>query len=357
MKLNRRGIIGLAAAAVIAGGGSAAFAAVSANPVTTVTAVTHVSNDPDGGNGGTWAYDTFDRTLTVTIDPTTTDCANATGLVFSAGADYCYTATVTDKGTFETVPGALAPDQSTAGVKIANSVQGTLSGSASYLVSAPQGDVLSSAAVATAHDDTFGTPAVTDPFTTGTWPKQAFLTSAGHADAAVSTVYALDSNKNQQWSWKYDTGCETWTDAGSNSAGNLPGDGNITGKVCATAPATGLPDVYAGHVVTVSNNRATVAWSEGGDWSAYNANGKCEEVWISGYGFGAWDPADPANPGTSHVGFTCDHGSSGTNLGYLTGLAAGHTYALRVVPATGTYGSHQPIPGASVGYVDVFTTR
>ncbi|MGH3417780.1 MAG: hypothetical protein ACRDSS_15015, partial [Actinocrinis sp.] len=76
-----------------------------------------------------------------------------------------------------------------------------------------------------------------------------------------------------------------------------------------------------------------------------------------GYGFGTWNPADPADPGTAHIGFTCDHGTGNVNTGDLWGLTPGQTYALRIVPATGTYGSHKPIPGARVGYVDVFTTR
>lgn len=124
--------------------------------------------------------------------------------------------------------------------------------------------------------------------------------------------------------------------------------------VTATAPTTTAPYVYGGSVVTVNNNRATVTWSDGGTWPNKS---QCVEVWISGYGFGAWNPADPTNPGTSHVGFTCNNGNQAANLGYLSGLARNHTYALRIVPATGVYGNNHPIPGANVGYVDVFTSN
>lgn len=132
---------------------------------------------------------------------------------------------------------------------------------------------------------------------------------------------------------------------------------NVTynGNAVVPQPAP-VPYVYGGQVVNVNNNRATVTWHESArGWP--DSTSKCEEVWISGYGFGAWDPANPTDPGTSHVGFTCDHSGTDTNYGYLKGLAAGHTYALRIVPATGVYGSNHPIPGAHVAYVDVFTTR
>lgn len=131
-------------------------------------------------------------------------------------------------------------------------------------------------------------------------------------------------------------------------------------------PLATEPYVYGGHVDQVNATRATVSWREStatGPWLESSnppvpPGGKCEEVWISGYRFGAWNPANPTSSGTAHVGFTCEHDNSNIGVGYLRGLAPHHTYALRIVPATGVYGTgrNHPIPGASVGYVDVFTT-
>lgn len=318
---------------------------------TTVTAVTQVSNHQESP---LWAYDNFTRTLTVTLDTTSTDCSAVTGFdaTFNATADTCYTATVVDKGTSDTIPGNPTPNTSST-AKISHAVQASMNGGASYILFAPKDDVLSAAAVKTAVDDNFG--ATTAPYATSTWPAAAFLTAAGAPDFANVKVNYQDNGN--AWSWTYKTACETWVDSGTNHGGALPGDGNITGILCPTPPPPAVtPYVYGGHVVTVNNNRATVAWSDGGDWPSKN---QCVEVWISGYGFGQWNQADPTNPGTSHVGFTCNNGDQAANLGYLSGLAAGHTYALRIVPATGSYGpgNNHPIPGAHVGYVDVFTTR
>ncbi|HXT90588.1 MAG TPA: hypothetical protein VN714_15155 [Trebonia sp.] len=123
---------------------------------------------------------------------------------------------------------------------------------------------------------------------------------------------------------------------------------NGNSVVQATPPAP-KPFVYNGHVVTVSNNRATVAWNESRlGWP--DPASKCEEVQIFGYGF--------SPNGSPHIGFTCDHSGSNTNEGFLTGLAAGHTYALRVQPAVGTYGNHHPIPGTNANaHITVITTR
>lgn len=118
--------------------------------------------------------------------------------------------------------------------------------------------------------------------------------------------------------------------------------------VQATPPAP-KPFVYGGHVITVNNNRATVGWSESKlGWP--DPSNKCVEVQIFGYGF--------SPNGSPHIGFTCDHSGTNSNEGFLAGLAAGHTYALRVQPAEGTYGDHHPIPGTDFGaHITVVTTR
>lgn len=111
--------------------------------------------------------------------------------------------------------------------------------------------------------------------------------------------------------------------------------------------AAAVPFVLNGMWTSRTAATATVSWDESAaGWPSKN---KCQEVYITGFGFGPLGDFTHA-----HVGFTCDNGA-GHNTGYLRGLEPNQTYALRIVPATGTYGSHQPISGAPTGYVDVFT--
>ncbi len=113
------------------------------------------------------------------------------------------------------------------------------------------------------------------------------------------------------------------------------------------------PYVLHGVWTSRTPSTATVAWDNStvGDWMTgqNNGHGKCNEVYITGYGFGPLGDFSQA-----HVGFTCDNGA-GHDTGYLRGLLPDHTYAMQIIPATGDYGHHQPIPGAVAGYVDVFT--
>lgn len=206
------------------------LAAASAAPVTSVTAHTHVLNRPDGGHGGTWAYDTFTRTLTVT--------QNADQSSAPAG-DTLYTATIADHGTFSTVGGALAPNQSTAGVKVThNGTKGSINGTYTLAVTAPTADGLTGT-VPTAENDNFGTPVVT----TGDWPKQAFATATG-----VSV-------NGGAYSWVYKTGCETWTDSSTNGDGNLAADGNITGAHCTPPPEVHYAIQAVGRVHSLQSHK------------------------------------------------------------------------------------------------------
>jgi hypothetical protein len=313
-----------AAAASVVGTGKA-----SAAPVT-VTATTQVSNHPENP---TWAYDDFARTLTVSADSTATDCAALTGFV--AVADTCYKATVADTGQFHAILGALSPNQSTAGVKISHSVSGSMTGGASYVLYAPVTDTPSAANIESTQDDNFTAPTVVD-HKTSDWPAQAFATP--------SAVVAAYTNGGNGWSWTYKTQAETWIDGGTTGAGELPGNGNITGKI------NPVPYVYAGHVIVPdTTGKATVGWSESANGWPNPAN-KCEEVWIYGYGF-------TTSSGGAHIGFTCDNGA-GTNRGYLWGLSPAHNYALVIVPAEGTYGNHHQIPGTDArAHVYVYRTR
>lgn len=319
----------LGAVAAIAVAGSLAIGGVAnaVTPPTTITGTTHVMNRPDSGNGGTWAYDTFDRTLTVTVAATQKPADTAAGLVD-------YTATVADKGTFAAIVGAGTPNQFVPGTKITHGVHGWFSGGISYTVTAPTADTLTGV-IPASEDDNFAAAVVT----TGNWPKIAFATPTG-----------VTVTENNDWGWTYKTACETWADTAANGDGNTALDGNITGTLCGhpvPPPHFDHPYVLHGKWTSRTPSTATVSWDNSDKgWPSSN---KCNEVYITGYGFGPLgDFAD------AHVGFTCDNGT-GSDVGYLRGLLPGHTYALQVVPATGDYGHHHPIPGGGAGYVDVFT--
>jgi len=322
----------LAFLTVLAAAAALFFSTGAAQAATTPTSnggVTQISNRPDNGHGGFWSFLNMKRTLLVTLaapQPKSTP-----------SGDLAYNVTITDAGSFTTVLGALTPNQSTVGLKIAHSVKGSVNGTYNLTVFAPADDTLTGV-VPTTEDDNFSTTG-SGFVSTGDWASQAFASKTG------VTV------QGGKYEWIYRTVCgEKWDDSSQNGDGNLAADGNITGKLCP------VPYVYGGHVVAVSYTGGVVAWKESLLGWPDNTS-KCEQVWISGYGFGAWDPNNPTNPGTSHIGFTCDHSGNSYNQGYLRGLTKGHTYALRIVPATGSYGpgNSKPIPGAHVAYVDVFT--
>jgi hypothetical protein len=309
------------AAAALAGGGTA-HAAVTP---TTVTAVTHVINRPDNGHGTppVWAYDTFARTLTVTLA--------APQPKGTPAGDLAYDVTITDKGGFSTVGGAGTPNQAAPGLKVAhNGVRGSVNGSYALTATAPEGDTLTGIVPATENDNFSSTGA--GFVSTGDWAKQAFASPAG---------VVVGGGK---YSWTYATACEKWVDSSANGDGNTANDGNITGKTCEPAPA---PYVYAGHVVNVTQHTATVGWSE--SVKGWPSDNHCVEVYMFGF---------DTPPGVAHVGFTCDNGNRAADLGYLRNLAAGHSVSLFVRPAEGNYGSHHPIPGTDAkAHVYVVTPR
>ncbi len=306
---------GIAAAAVTV----AAIAAVTASTTTAhaapLAAVTQVTNQPVNGNGGTWADGSFTRTLTVTADITAADCSALAG--YTAAADTCYTATVTDKGSFAAVAGALTPNQATAGAKITGAARGTVAGTASYLLYAPTTDLPATANVEVTQDDAGTAPA--GDHAVADWPAQAFATPA--------SVFVAYANGGNGWSWTYKTACETWTDSAANGAGNLAGDGNITGKACPP------PHLLGGHVITVGNNSAVIGWTDGPG---------VKYVLAKTFGYGFTVNGDP------HIGFT------GISTGYWNGLAAGHTYDIELIPAGA---DRKPLPHALAGWVTVVTTR
>lgn len=306
MKLNRKGILGVAAAVAVIAGSSAAFATTGQGGSTPlVTAVTHVYNDPDSGNGGTWATDAFDRTASVTLD--------SPQPVSTPSGFLAYTATVTDNGSFVTVPGAGTPDQSAPGQKISHAVKGTMAGTADYTIIAPAGDKVGSTFQA---DLNANHVALSGALSTSLWPEQGFTPPAG----AVVTL--------GNWSWTYITPAgESWTDSSTNGDGNVVSDGNITGLL---APPPVIIRLSHGQGTATAPNRETVSYQQSGAAS--------------------WDEFYIVGPGAinGHKGWV--NGKLGLNLGYYSGLEARHGYTVYYTPVEGQ-GSDVQVPGSHAGYV------
>jgi hypothetical protein len=106
-------------------------------------------------------------------------------------------------------------------------------------------------------------------------------------------------------------------------------------------PPAPRPHLYNGHVITVNNNQAEIGWN-------YGPGVTCALTRTFGYGFTV--------NGSPHQGFTCYNPSKDapvTDIGYWSGLAAGHGYDIQLIPA-GT--NRQPLPNAQVGWIYIRTT-
>lgn len=211
------GTLAVAAAAVAALAATAGTAGAAPHLLLpSVRATTQVTDRPDGGNGGTWADDTFTRTITIT----------RTG---GGPGAYTYTAKLTDtRGTFVTIKGALTPNQggTCAGDVIKSRVEGNLNGSADFTFTASRlPDAGLNAGVPAAENDHGNTPADS----TSTWYELAFPAGTTFGGAGIG-----------HWSWTYKAvvftftrflgaSLQQWTDAWNNGDGDLPADGNIQG--------------------------------------------------------------------------------------------------------------------------------
>jgi hypothetical protein len=235
--MRLRTIIGSVATGVIALGVPAALAA-SASAATnhTTTAVTHITNRYDGGGNGNWAYDSFNRTLTIEYLGKSADLAYA-------ATPYMYTAQLKDTGTFRDIPGAFTPNQGghDAGkVLRPTQVTGAMNGFGDF------GVFYSSARVNSPH--TYANEGVPirlrgviqnglPQFASPAWPELAF--PAGTTFSGVNEAW---------WGYTYQvpatvrtvtihgvkhvirTKAQNWVDAAWNGDGQLPHDGNITGR-------------------------------------------------------------------------------------------------------------------------------
>lgn len=298
--MSKKAKTAVVSAVIVAGlGGGVLAASATPVPVTTVTGSTVVTNHQDSGNGGTWAYDDYTRTLTVTaVSPQPASVP---------AGDTAYNVTVSDTGKFHAIVGTATPNQAVAGTKISRGVTGSLAGTYAFTVTAPTADTLTGVIPANENDN-FGAPAVT----TSAWPNLAFATAVG------VTVTPGD------WSWTYKTGCETWVDSSANGDGNVAADGNITGTVCP------VPVLSGGHAVKV--------------------NGSRENVFFTQSGAASWDHFTIVGPGkiNGHQGWV--NGKIGLNTAVYGGLDANHGYTVVYQPVTGQ-GSTVPVHGSHWGYV------
>lgn len=319
-QLRRRFVLPAAAAAVILAGGGAAFAASSVTPTPGVTAATHIQNNPDGGGNGIWSDGQVNRSVTVSVDTSTLNCHGAAG--FNVATDTCYSAVLTDSGTFTTRPGAFTPNQSVPGQHISNVVSGTFSGGGTFVLYALNANALTGAFPANMND---GGVAQAAPFSTSSWPTQAFATPAGvHVDFPA-------------WSWTYTTQAgEVWTDAATTGKGQWVSDGNITGLQY-VPPA--VPRLSKGHAAMISGVREWVYFTLGN-------SDACVHFVIVG-------------PGgiNGHQGFVRAH--VGLNRAFYAGLEYHHNYTVFYQAVNQAHpescsgpGNQVPWPGSHWGYVD-----
>lgn len=238
---------GLAALAVgTLGFAGIALTAGAANATTNVTGTTWLPDNGDNGNGtgngGTWADDAFHRVLTVTD-------SNACSPAPLNGYN-CYAATVSDSGTFKTIPGNGNAPNPNSTTDVSNNiawppVSGKFTGSGTYLFEANAAPAVALIANTQNNSGVYQSGATNKNSTSG-WFRQAFGSTTTFLNSnGTSFTGALQND----WGWNYTTytgaspsttavACETWADTAANGAGNTALDGNITGKQCPGAPIT-----------------------------------------------------------------------------------------------------------------------
>jgi hypothetical protein len=220
--LLTKALLSAGAFAVLAG--SAGTAVASAHTVAPVTTVTHLINRNDGGGNGTWAYDTFTRTMTLNYLGKSTDPAHA-------AAPYEYNAVVSDQGTFKTIPGAFTPDQG--GRDLGRHIRptqenGTMTGFGQWGVfyssvkaNSPRSFYDSGVPIRLSGGQNLAYPS-------STWPTLAFPATAtiqGLNEAGYGYGYTVPAHVVNHRVIK----AQTWNDTAWNGDGQIaPGDGNIS---------------------------------------------------------------------------------------------------------------------------------
>jgi hypothetical protein len=200
--------LALAAGLALAAAGPASAAVPHVTGVPSVT-TTYVTADPDSGNGGTWATDGFTRALAVT--PLGTAPAASCGGVSPC---YAYSAVISDKGGFTTIPGALAPNQAPgwyAGQLVTAAASGSLTGDGSY----------GTFYAASLPDPALVPASITGSPDSAAFPSRMFATPVfGLSETAFEYFYAVTTGPGHG---------QKWADTSANGDGNVRGDGQVTG--------------------------------------------------------------------------------------------------------------------------------
>jgi len=276
-------------AAVVAAGlfGFAAPAQAEEPTAETRTVVTNLVDREDHGHGtpppGTWALDTFTRTVEITggpdyvvhqqpslaadepeipadIDEQVAEAKkapepefNVCDLVKRFRLRWEYHAEVTDNGTFKTLAGAtLSPN---AGAALLGNVPGTLVGGFTADFTAP------------AHWCSFNDSKLNGKTLDG-----------DEAPSASEWLKCLFGDKfdgssiNDDWAWTYKTCSEQWVYAADNNDGQDEDAGDITGKPCPTTPAPSTaPPVIVTAQLPVTGASTTVPAVLGGTLTVVGA--------------------------------------------------------------------------------------
>jgi hypothetical protein len=218
--------VALAAGALVAlAGGGVASAHTTGG---TVSATTKIVTRYDSGGAGNWAYDgtrqvPMKRTLTITY----------LGKAGPAGTPYQYEASLTDAGDFQTIPGALTPNQGghQAGTtEPATQLTGTINGQADY-------SFYSSAKADSPREwANLGVPlelrgvVQNSAYPTSTWPDLAFpagTTFAGPGLFNWGWTYEVPGKTVTVHGHKHTTRPQVWVDSLGNGAGQAARDGQI----------------------------------------------------------------------------------------------------------------------------------
>ena len=224
----RLGAVGLAVASA---GTLAATAAGASTTHGTVTATTRIIQRYDGGGAGNWAVDSFTRKLTLTYLGKSGDPAHP----------YAYTAYLADDGGFTDLPGQLTPNQ---GGRYAGTVlkpvqvAGSMTGYAQWNVfdastKAVRGLVPTSLRGLTLNANS--------AYATSTWPELAFQSGTTFAGVNLGswdwgyhvpalTVTSVRIVHGHKVTVRRVLRAQNWDDGSYSGAGQLRGDGQITGR-------------------------------------------------------------------------------------------------------------------------------
>jgi len=265
-------VAGTAAAATLALTSAGAATQSGVAPGTTVVGVTTITGRDVSGNNGIWAVVDMNRTVRATFigvhsGPecgTLSPCYQYTGLVID---------NFRSSATFRSVAGAFTPNQSTPGLKIHGTVNGTFTGgSQPGFTFYADSNALSNARVPVSltGDAPAGTGLPTSPVSEGSrWIMLLFPAGTHFAGSTANAgcTGGLGSATCDQllpgWSWSYTDPvfCGHWTDAYNNGLGNLAADGNITGvSSCAVSVKNpGAQVTQVGHAASLQIQASTTS--------------------------------------------------------------------------------------------------